>query len=116
MKTVIALIVLFIGTRELTSPQICLRARNYVQPELAVGQIGGSIPRVKAELVGFTTRITPQDACADAIDKCKQPVKYLGSNDDCSCFACEYGKPTQQNICTKNESDKKHLLKMAEPE
>lgn len=52
-----------------------------------------------------------QDACSDRIDNCKYPIKYLGANGDCACFACEYGKPTQHNICTKNQGDKDKLLK-----
>ena len=67
----------------------------------------------KESVKGFTASelaSPPQDACADPIDKCNNPVKYLGSNGDCACFACEYGKTTQHNICTKNEADKRTLL------
>jgi len=48
--------------------------------------------------------------CNDPIDKCAKPVKYLGANGNCACFACEYGKATQKNICTENPKDKQTLL------
>ena len=51
------------------------------------------------------------DACADPIDQCHDPVKYLGANNDCACFACEYGKSTQHNVCTQKQPDKGILLK-----
>ncbi len=53
------------------------------------------------------------DACADPIDKCNDPVKYLGTNTDCACFACEYGRSTQHNVCTRKQSDKDALLRRA---
>ncbi len=53
------------------------------------------------------------DACADPIDKCNDPVKYLGANGDCACFACEYRRSTQHNVCTRNQADKDTLLKRA---
>jgi len=51
------------------------------------------------------------DACADSIDQCHDPVKYLGANGNCACFACEYGKSTQHNVCTQKETDKDILLR-----
>jgi len=51
------------------------------------------------------------DACADPIDQCHDPVKYLGTNGNCACFACEYGKATQYNVCTQKQSDKDTLLR-----
>jgi len=48
--------------------------------------------------------------CADAASDCKLPVKYLGANDGCACFACEFGKSTQRIICTSNEADKIKLM------
>ena len=57
----------------------------------------------------------PQDACSDSVDNCNDPVKYMGSNGDCACFACEYGKQTQHNVCTKNQRDKEKLFKRAKP-
>jgi len=64
---------------------------------------------------GFaTTGLAAQtDPCADSIDKCYDPVKYLGANGDCACFACEYGKSTQHNVCTRNPHDKDTLLRRA---
>lgn len=51
------------------------------------------------------------DACADPIDQCHDPVKYLGANGDCACFACEYGRKTQHNVCTRKQPDKDTLLR-----
>ena len=48
--------------------------------------------------------------CNDPIEKCRKPIKYLGANGNCACFACEYGKSTQKNICTDNLKDKQTLL------
>ncbi len=62
---------------------------------------------------GFTASAgaTPtREGCSDPIDKCKKPIKYLGSKGDCACFACEYGKATQHNVCTQNVKDKQTLL------
>jgi len=64
----------------------------------------------------FAGGFAPPQGCADPIDKCKKPIKYLGSNGDCACFACEYGKSTQHNICTQNKKDKETLLAESEPE
>ena len=51
------------------------------------------------------------DACADPIDQCHDPVKYLGANGSCACFACEYGRSTQHNVCTQKQTDKDMLLR-----
>jgi len=64
----------------------------------------------------FADRFAPPEGCADPIDKCKKPIKYLGSKGDCACFACEYGKATQHNICTQNKKDKETLLAESGPE
>jgi hypothetical protein len=64
----------------------------------------------------FADRFAPQQGCADAIDKCKKPIKYLGSKEDCACFACECGKATQHNVCTQNKKDKEMLLAESGPE
>jgi len=51
------------------------------------------------------------DACADPIGQCHDPVKYLGANGSCACFACEYGRSTQHNVCTQKQTDKDILLR-----
>jgi hypothetical protein len=51
------------------------------------------------------------EGCADPIDKCKKPIKYLGSKGDCACFTA-----TQHNICTQNKKDKETLLAESGPE
>jgi hypothetical protein len=56
------------------------------------------------------------EGCSDPIGKCQKPIKYLGSKGDCACFACEYGKATQHNLCTQNVKDKQTLLEESTPE
>lgn len=48
--------------------------------------------------------------CVDSPDNCRFPVKYLGENNGCACFSCEYGKKTQHIICTANDKDKATLM------
>jgi len=55
------------------------------------------------------------DECSDPIDKCKKPIKYLGSKGLCACFACQYGQASQHNICTQNKKDKQTLLAESTP-
>lgn len=52
-------------------------------------------------------------ACADSIANCGDPVKHLGTQNDCACFACGYGTATQHSVCTKNPADKDALFKRA---
>jgi hypothetical protein len=53
--------------------------------------------------------------CADPPTDCKSPVKYLGENDGCACFTCEYGRKTQRIVCTANENDKNTLMAQTKP-
>jgi len=53
------------------------------------------------------------DACADSITNCADPVKHLGTQNGCACFACGYGTATQRSVCTKNAADKDALFKRA---
>jgi hypothetical protein len=69
-----------------------------------------------SSLAAFLGGLAQPQGCADPIDKCKKPIKYLGSNGDCACFACEYGKATQHNICTQSKKDKETLLAESGPE
>jgi hypothetical protein len=62
----------------------------------------GAVPSLAGNLM--------PDECNDPIDKCKKPIKYLGSKGACACFACEYGQSTQHNVCTQNKKDKQTLL------
>jgi|SRR5271167_3420999 len=64
-------------------------------------------------IAAFAFPMPPQTPCADSIANCSDPVKYLGTDDGCACFACEYGKATQHNICTNVKDDKNALLKRA---
>ena len=53
------------------------------------------------------------DSCADSIANCADPVKHLGTQNGCACFACGYGTPKQHSVCTRNAADKEALLKRA---
>ncbi len=55
----------------------------------------------------------PGDSCSDSIANCRDPVKYLGSQNGCACFACEYATSTQHNICTRNTADRDTLFRRA---
>lgn len=72
-----------------------------------------AIRAAKSQAPLFAAGIAPlqTDACADPIDQCHDPVKYLGANGNCACFACEYGRSTQHNICTQKQTDKDTLLR-----
>jgi hypothetical protein len=52
-------------------------------------------------------------ACSDSIANCNDPVKHLGTQNECACFACGYGTPNQRSVCTKNPADKEALFKRA---
>ena len=51
--------------------------------------------------------------CSDKIDNCSDPVKHLGTQNDCACFACGFGTPKQRTVCTRNPADKEALFKKA---
>lgn len=51
------------------------------------------------------------NSCSDSIANCADPVKYLGMQNDCACFACGYRTAGQRTVCTKNPDDRKALLK-----
>ena len=46
------------------------------------------------------------ESCSDSTVNCKAPVRYLGDNKGCSCFACEFGKKTQKILCSKDQTEK----------
>lgn len=53
------------------------------------------------------------DACSDSIANCSDPVKHLGTQNDCACFACGYGTASQRTVCTRNPADKDALFRRA---
>jgi hypothetical protein len=53
------------------------------------------------------------DACSDSIAGCADPVKHLGTQNGCACFACGYGTANQHSICTRDAKDKDSLFKRA---
>jgi hypothetical protein len=64
-------------------------------------------------LSGGEQLVASAPACADSIANCGDPVKHLGTQNDCACFACGYGTATQHSVCTKNPADKDALFKRA---
>jgi outer membrane protein OmpA-like peptidoglycan-associated protein len=50
--------------------------------------------------------------CSPVLKACEKPVKWLADKKECSCFACEYGKPTQHTGCTTDKETKAELLKL----
>jgi hypothetical protein len=54
-----------------------------------------------------------EDACSDSIAGCTDPVKHLGTQNGCACFACGYGTASQHSICTRDAKDKDSLFKRA---
>jgi hypothetical protein len=62
-----------------------------------------------------TPRADGQDSgCSVTPPACEKPVKWLTDKNDCSCFACEYGKPGRQHtVCTKNKDAKFALLNLS---
>ena len=82
---------------------------------------GGGAPVVGAAAVSDDPVVRPgeepfrpvADACADSIANCADPVKHLGTQNGCACFACGYGTPKQHSLCTRNAADKDALLKRA---
>jgi hypothetical protein len=53
------------------------------------------------------------DACSDSIAGCADPVKHIGTQNGCACFACGYGTPNQHSICTRDAKDKDTLFRRA---
>ncbi len=82
--------------------------------------LGGScaettLKQPAAGVTAFAGAAAAPQGCADPIDKCKKPIKYLGSKGACACFACEYGKARQHNVCTQNVNDKQTLFAESTP-
>lgn len=47
--------------------------------------------------------------CVPKLKDCEKPVKWIADKQDCSCYACEYGKPTQHTGCTQDQQLKAEL-------
>ena len=47
--------------------------------------------------------------CVPELKNCEKPVKWIADKQDCSCYACEYGKPTQHTGCTQDQQLKAQL-------
>jgi hypothetical protein len=54
---------------------------------------------------------TPSE-CVPRLKNCDKPVKWIADKDDCSCFACEYGKSTQHTGCTKDKQTKAEMMRL----
>ena len=54
----------------------------------------------------------PAKPCADPIPADCKKVKYLGEDKGCACFACNPDTKQRKVVCTRNEEDKRTLLKL----
>lgn len=59
----------------------------------------------------FQSAATPAQ-CTPQLKDCNKPVKWLADKKECSCFACEYGKPSQHTGCTSDKQAKAELLRL----
>ena len=59
----------------------------------------------------FQFAATPAE-CIPQLKDCNKPVKWLADKKECSCFACEYGKPSQHTGCTSDKQAKAELLRL----
>jgi len=64
----------------------------------------------RADLAGRSLEPQRPGQCADDPNECKAPAKYLGENNRCACFSCEYGSKNQRILCTSREADKKQFM------
>lgn len=80
------------------------------QPLLLPGE-GIVVSGRRAQIAAFAPPAA--DACSDSIANCNDPVKHLGTQNDCACFACGYGTASQHSVCTKNAADKDALFRRA---
>jgi hypothetical protein len=56
----------------------------------------------------------PPYDCSKPPASCEKPVKWLTDKENCSCFACEYGKPGRQHtVCTSNNDSKFALMRLS---
>jgi len=70
-----------------------------------------TIYAASAQTVQTLSRQPPD--CSQPPTSCAKPVKWLATKKNCSCFACEYGKPAQHTICTSNKEVKLALLTLS---
>lgn len=54
----------------------------------------------------------PTKPCADPIPPDCKTVKFLGEDKGCACFACFSDTKQRKVVCTKNEDDRRTLLKL----
>jgi hypothetical protein len=58
----------------------------------------------------------PEKTCADPTPKDCAKVKLLGEDKDCTCFVCNPDTKQRKVVCTKDDDQKKALMKLREPE
>ena len=91
-----------------------IAARRGVGPFLeAVQQSDDIVVRSGLVRSGGEQFVASAPACADSIANCGDPVKHLGTQNECACFACGFGTPKQRSVCTRNPADKEALFKRA---
>jgi hypothetical protein len=90
-----------------------IAAGRSAAPALEAAQPSDGIAVRSGVRSGGEQLVASAPACADSIANCNDPVKHLGTQNDCACFACGYGTATQHSVCTKNPADKDALFKRA---
>jgi hypothetical protein len=72
---------------------------------------GVAVQASSPQFADFATSVS--DTCSDSIANCGDPVKHLGTQNGCACFACAYGTPSQRSVCTRSPADKDALFRRA---
>jgi hypothetical protein len=90
-----------------------IAARGGTAPALEDAQPGDGIVVRSGVRSGGEQFVASAPACSDSITNCNDPVKHLGTQNECACFACAYGTANQRTVCTRNAADKEALFKRA---
>jgi hypothetical protein len=90
-----------------------IAARRSAAPALEAAQPSDGVVVPSRVLSGGEQFAQSAPACSDSIANCNDPVKHLGTQNECACFACGYGTPKQRSVCTRNPADKDALFKRA---
>lgn len=94
---------------------ICIAAfTGFTPPVHAQGDKGQSLDSRESGQTSYESKKSAEQDCSASADQCGKPVCWAGDQGDCSCFTCEYGKPHQHVVCTKNKNDKNALYAFVE--